>query len=201
MAMMDENLLVYVVEDDDAVLKSICALLKAHGHDTVPCASAEEFLKVFRPDQQACMVLDLRLPGMSGMELQAHLNDMQVNLPIVFLTAHGDVPIAVQALRAGAVDFIEKPAAPHRLLESIRLAGGPAYGHPYPNIPKTIVSNRLSKLTARERDVLDLLLLGKLNKEIAEELGVSQRTVEVHRSRIREKMQARGIADLIRMIG
>lgn len=199
--MQDECLLVYVVEDDEAVLDSICALLKAHGHKTVPCSSAEQFLKVFQSFERACMILDLRLPGMSGMELQAHLNSIQVNLPIVILTAHGDVPVAVQALRAGAVDFIEKPAAPHRLLDSIRIAGGPAYGRPASEVPKAIVSERLSKLTAREREVLDLLLLGKLNKEIADDLGVSQRTVEVHRSRIREKMHARGIADLIRMVG
>ncbi|MCL4119360.1 UNVERIFIED_CONTAM: hypothetical protein GTU68_030717 [Idotea baltica] len=197
----DEFFSIYVVEDDDSVSRSLCALLNAHGYETIACNSAEQFLSVYDPSRKACMVLDLRLPGMSGMQLQTHLKDIHVSLPIVVVTAHGDVPVAVQSLRAGAVHFLEKPAQADQLLEAISSAGDMLFNRTPPNIPKKIVADRLSKLTDREHEVLRHLLEGKLNKEIANELGVSQRTVEVHRSRIREKMHARGIADLIRMVG
>ncbi len=197
----EEQFSVYVVEDDDSVLKSLCALLNAHGYDTIACTSAEHFLRIFDPRLKACMVLDLRLPGMSGPQLQAHLNEIDVSIPIVVVTAHGDVPVAVQTLRAGASHFIEKPAQEDQLLEAISSAGDILFNRAPPNVPQNIVAERLAKLTEREREVLHHLLEGKLNKEIANELGVSQRTIEVHRSRIREKMHARGIADLIRMIG
>ncbi len=197
----EENLSIYVVEDDAGVLKSMCALLGAHGHATIPCASAENFLRVFDPDRKACLLLDVRLPGMSGTQLQAHLNELGISLPTVVVTAHGDVPIAVQSMRAGAIDFIEKPARAEDILNAVNMAIGMLFNRQPPVISKKIVSNRLAKLTDREREVLHHLLLGKLNKEIANELKVSQRTVEGHRSRIREKMHARGIADLIRMLG
>lgn len=192
---------IYVVEDDEAVLKSLCALLKAHKYQTIPCPTAEHFLEIYDPDLKAIMILDLRLPGMSGPQLQTHLTDNGINLPIIIVTAHGDVPIAVQAMRAGAVDFIEKPAQEDHFLDAIKTASELLFNKQPPSISKKIVADRLAKLTDREREVLHHLLLGKLNKEIASELDVSQRTVEGHRSRIREKMHARGIADLIRMVG
>jgi len=197
----EERFVIYVVEDDDAVLRSLCALLGAHGYETVPCKSAEEFLQVYEPKRKSCMVLDLRLAGMSGMQLQAKLAEMHIDLPIIVVTAHGDIPLAVRSIRAGAIDFIEKPAESGRLLEAIRSAGHVLQNRPPPEVPKKIVADRLSRLTEREQEVLRHLLDGRLNKEIAAELGISQRTIEVHRSRIREKMQARGIADLIRMVG
>lgn len=197
----DERYAIYVVEDDDAVLKSLCALLDAHGHTTIPCPSAEIFLSKFDPAIKACMILDLRLPGMSGTQLQGHLTENGINLPIVVITAHGDVPIAVKAMRAGAIDFIEKPASEGQILEAVEAAAGLLFHRQITVFPQKIIASRLAKLTDREREVLDQLLLGKLNKEIANTLDVSQRTVEGHRSRIREKMQARGIADLIRMLG
>jgi len=122
-------------------------------------------------------------------------------LPIIMLTAHGDVPLAVKSLQAGAIDFIEKPAKIDQLIDSIQVAGGNLFEQTLSSIPKKVVSERLAKLTSREHEVLEHLLEGNMNKEIAVKLGVSLRTVEVHRSRIKEKMQARGIADLIRMIG
>lgn len=192
---------VYVVEDDESVSKSLCALLNAHGHKTFPYSSAESFLKGFDPRRKACLVLDLRLPGMSGTQLQSHLIEIGVGLPIIIVTGHGDVPNAVKAMRAGAIDFIEKPAQEDRLLDAVGAAGDILFNRQPPDLPKKIVADRLSKLTEREREVMRHLLVGKLNKEIAAELGVSQRTIEVHRSRIREKMHARGIADLIRMVG
>lgn len=200
MNMPNEKFWVYVIDDDAAVLKSLCALLHAHGHVTIPCASAENFLRVFDPGLKACLLLDVRLPGMSGVQLQAHLAEMGVSLPTIILTAHGDVPVAVRAMRAGAIDFIEKPAGSEDILAAIKLAEGTLFNRQPTMVPKKIVADRMAKLTDRERSVMHHLLLGKLNKEIANELGVSQRTVEGHRSRIREKMQARGIADLIRML-
>lgn len=196
-----EQFSIYVVEDDESVLNSLCALLSSHGYETIPCVSAEQFLEVFDPNLRACLLLDLRLPGMSGMQLQSHLNEIGVNIPMVVVTAHGDISIAVRAMRAGAFDFIEKPAQTDHLLESVKSAGGLLFNRLPPSPPKKVIADRLAKLTEREREVLDYLLQGRLNKEIADELGVSRRTVEVHRSRIREKMHARGIADLIRMVG
>lgn len=201
MTNLDEHFSIYVVEDNDAVLKSLCALLQSHGYDTIPCSSAEQFLEIFEPERKACMILDLRLPEMSGIQLQTHLNGNGISIPIIMITAHGDVPIAVQAMRAGAIEFIEKPAQESQLLEAIGTAAGMIFNRQPVLVSKKIVADRLSKLTDREREVLNHLLLGKLNKEIANELNVSQRTVEGHRSRIREKMHARGIADLFRMLG
>lgn len=192
---------IYVVEDDDSVLKSLCALLSSHGHDTIPCTSAEHFLQIYDPNLRACMILDLRLPGMSGIQLQNHLRENGFLIPIVVITAHGDVPVAVRAMRAGAVDFIEKPASHEQIMDAVGMVSGLLFNRQPPIISKKIVASRLAKLTDRERDVLDHLLMGKLNKEIANELDVSQRTVEGHRARIREKMHARGVADLIRMLG
>ena len=191
---------VYVVEDDVPVLKSLCALLDAHGHQTIACETAERFLEIREPHRKACLLLDLRLPGMGGLQLLHHLNEIDAGIPIIIVTAHGDVPVAVQAMKAGAIDFIEKPARTDRLLEAVDMAQEILSNRSPPGVPKNIVADRLSKLTDREREVLQHLIIGKLNKEIAKELGISQRTVEIHRSRIREKMQARGISDLIRMM-
>jgi two-component system response regulator FixJ len=158
-------------------------------------------LKLFDPDLKACVVMELHLPGMSGSELQDYLASNGLDIPIVILTAHGDVPIAVQTLRAGAVDFIEKPAADSRLLEAIGTASELIFDRKPNRLPQQIIAQRLRSLTNRERQVLEHLLKGKLNKEIAVELNVSQRTIEAHRARIREKTRTRGIVDLIRMFG
>lgn len=197
----DKDFSIYVVEDDDAVLRSLCALLSAHGFRPIPCQTAESFLEIFDPDIKSCMILDLRLPGMSGTQLQTHLYQNGIHIPIIIITAHGDVAIAVKAMRAGAIDFIEKPASQEQILDAISMTSGLLFNKKPALVSKKIIASRLEKLTDREREVLDQLLLGKLNKEIANELKVSQRTIEGHRSRIREKMHARGIADLIRMLG
>lgn len=197
----DKDFSIYVVEDDDAVLRSLCALLSAHGFRPIPCQTAERFLEIFDPDIKSCMILDLRLPGMSGTQLQTHLYQNGIHIPIIIITAHGDVAIAVKAMRAGAIDFIEKPASQEQILDAISMTSGLLFNKKPALVSKKIIASRLEKLTDREREVLDQLLLGKLNKEIANELKVSQRTIEGHRSRIREKMHARGIADLIRMLG
>ena len=192
---------IYIVDSDPRALDTQVAFLKAAGYGTVPCGSAEQFLKLYDPERKACVVLELQLPGMSGSELQGYLASNGLDIPIVILTAHGDVPIAVQTLLVGAVDFIEKPASESRLLEAIGTASELIFDREPTRLSQKIIAQRLRSLTDREREVLDHLLKGKLNKEIALDLNVSQRTIEAHRARIREKTRARGIVDLVRMFG
>ena len=199
--MPHEPISIYVVDGDPQALQTQIAFLSAAGYAAIPCGSAEQFLKLFDPERKACVVMELRLPGMSGRELQDYLAANGLDIPIVIVTAHGDVPIAVQTLRAGAVDFIEKPAPQPRLLEAIGTASELIFAREPNRLSQQIIAQRLRSLTDREREVLEHLLKGKLNKEIAVELNVSQRTIEAHRARIREKTRTRGIVDLIRMFG
>lgn len=199
MAESAKNRRVYVVDDDLSVRASLCALLSAHGFRPAAFSSAEEFLKGFEPENSLCVFLDLRMGEMGGMKLQKHLNAKGITIPVIMLTAHGDVPLAVEAIKAGAVDFIEKPASEAQLLNAIDAAANRLADRPALIVPAGIVAERLARLTSREREVLDHLILGMTNKHIADELGISQRTVEIHRARIRDKMEARGLSDLIRM--
>lgn len=201
--MMDggvDDMLVYVVDDDAAVLRSCTILLRAHGFRVMPCDSAETFLQIYDRGAPACLVLDIRMPGMSGLDLQQLMRDADESLPTIILTGHGNVPAAVQAIKTGAIDFIEKPADEAQMLAALNEARNVLRDRPRKAIPRTEVQRRLAALTPREREVLDQLLLGRINKEIAEALGISQRTVEIHRARVREKMQARGLSDLIMML-
>ena len=199
MTVTDGSFPIFVIEDDAAVRGSLCALLDAHGHAALPCATAEDFLERFDPNSATIIILDLRLPGMNGIELQTYLNEIDARTAIIIITAHGDVPIAVNAIRAGAIDFIEKPSDLNQVLQALELAQASLSNSSVAAVPRQVISERKAKLTDRENQVLERLLQGKLNKEIADELGISRRTVEVHRARVREKMHARGIADLIRM--
>ncbi len=194
------NARVYIVDDDEPVRASLCALLAAHRYDAVGAASAEEFLEQFEPRDALCALIDLRMPGMGGMELHRLLSDRGIAVPVIILTAHGDVPLAVEAMKRGAIDFIEKPASESQLLSAIETAGHHLSNRQQPGLADGVVSERLARLTGREREVLSYLVLGMTNKHIADELGISQRTVEIHRSRIREKLEARSLADLIRMM-
>ena len=192
--------LIHVVDDDVSVRDSLCALLVAHGYQAVASATGEEFLATLRPAETLCAFIDLRMPGMNGIELQKVLAMTARAIPVIILTAHGDVPLAVEAMKAGTIDFIEKPASEAQLLAAIEAAANIHANRPQASVPQGVVLERLSRLTGREKEVLDHLILGMTNKHIADELGISQRTVEIHRARIREKMEARGLADLIRMM-
>ncbi len=195
-----EKLQVYVVDDDPSVRKSLCALLKSHGFVALPFDSGEAFLASLDSDRAGCVMLDLRMPGMGGLEIQSRLKQLGIRIPIIMITGHGDVPVAVEAMKAGAVDFIEKPASETQLLNALATAGDIVANRPLKSVPADVVKARLARLTSRERQILDHMLLGKTNKLIAEELNISQRTVEIHRSRVREKMEAHGLSDLIRML-
>ncbi|MCG6113938.1 MAG: response regulator [Mesorhizobium sp.] len=195
-----ERIRVYIVDDDPSVLDSLRALLTAHRFEVVPTNSAEEFLLLYEPTVPACLLLDLRMQGMSGMELQAELSQTAPGLPIIILTGHGDIPLAVRAMKLGAIDFIQKPGSQEQLLAAIDQARDYLGNRSHLALSPDEVARRLARLTSREREVLDHLVQGQTNKFIADQLGISQRTVEIHRARIREKLEAKGLADLIRMM-
>lgn len=195
-----DSIRLYLVDDDLMVLRSLCALVTAHGFNAVPFASAEAFLSDYDPQKPGCLLLDIKMPGMDGLRLQAKLNEMGDNLPIIILTGHGDVPAAVQAMKQGAIDFIEKPVRVDTLLRAIDDAISRLGEEPPKNVPGDEVERRLSRLTNREREVLEHLILGKINKHIAVDLGISRRTVEIHRARVQTKMEANSLADLIRLM-
>ena len=185
----------------DGELCALASLLAADGLQTRAFISAEAFLEAFDRNAPTVLVSSVELPGLNGLELQAYLNEINASTPVIFITNNASVSVAVQALRAGTYDFIEDTTDCERILDSVRQALAVVASRPLPLPSKTVVAQRLGNLTEREREVLSHLLEGKMNKEIADVLSVSRRTIEVHRARIREKMQARGIADLLRMMG
>jgi two-component system response regulator FixJ len=191
---------VFVVDDDQAVRDSLQQLLQAVGLRVQTYVSARDFLLAYRPDTPGCLVLDIRMPGMGGLDLQAQLVEQGVQLPIIFLTGHGDVPAAVRALKAGAMDFLQKPVNSQSLLDLVQQAirrDGEARAQ---SAERSEVVRRLATLTPREREVLDRMVAGKANKVIAVELAISERTVEFHRGKIMKKMCARSLAELVNMV-
>ncbi|HUP24419.1 MAG TPA: response regulator [Thermoanaerobaculia bacterium] len=195
----DTGATVFVVDDDDAVRDSLCMLLESVGLRYRSYPSAAEFLLAYKPDHAGCLVLDIRMPGMSGIELQERLNEIGAILPVIFITGHGDVPLAVKAMRAGAVDFLQKPYNEQELLDRIHRALQGDGDRRRELLERDLIVRRHGKLTPREREVFDLIVQGKPNKVVASDLGVSQRTVEIHRSRVMEKMEATSFAHLMNM--
>jgi two-component system response regulator FixJ len=190
---------IFLVDDDAAVVRSTAALLSTRGFEVRTWPSAVAFLADYDGQEPSCLLLDVRMPGMTGLELQQELRARGARLPIVIMTGHADVTMAVRAMRAGAVDFIEKPFAPTALwrsLERVLRRDEAAGAEPPPEAREA-----LGRLTDRERGVLELLVRGHTNKEIAHRLEISQRTVEVHRARIKTKLNAQGLADLMRIMG
>jgi FixJ family two-component response regulator len=191
---------VFIVDDDEAVRGSLRLLLKSVGLVPAPLASAREFLQKYDPGQPGCLVLDVRMPEMSGLELQEQLNRLGAVIPVIFITGHGDVPMAVEAMQAGAFDFLQKPFRDQDLIDRIQRALEKDGANRAVLEERAVIRQRLESLTPREREVLDMVASGKANKVMASDLGVSQRTVEIHRARVMEKMGASSLAQLVRMI-
>lgn len=191
---------VFIVDDDEAVRSSLRLLLKSVGLGATAMPSAQEFLANYDPQQPGCLILDVRMPGMSGLELQQQLNLRGAVIPVIFITGHGDIPMAVEAMQHGAFDFLQKPFRDQDLIDRIQRALVRDRTNRAELAEKSHVRQRFELLTPREREVLALVTSGKPNKVMAAELGVSQRTVEIHRSRVMEKMRASSLAQLVRMM-
>jgi FixJ family two-component response regulator len=192
--------LITVVDDDAAARSSLRLLLKSLGLAAVAYESATDFLAAYDPEQPGCLLLDIRMPGMSGLELQQQLNLRGAITPIIFITGHGDVPMAVEAMQHGAFDFLQKPFRDQDLLDRVQKALARDRAIRDQLRGQESIQRRLESLTAREHDVLGLVAGGDPNKIIAHKLGISQRTVEIHRARVMEKMSAESVADLVHMV-
>lgn len=196
---MQTSEIVHVIDDDEGVREGLCALLDAKGYVAQPHASCEDFLNGFSADAVLCIVADLRMPGMGGLDLQAHLLENSVDLPFIVITGHGDVSSAVRALKSGAADFIEKPIDGKLFIAAVERAVVARRAVKTQLEAAGLAQERVSALTPRERDVLCHLVEGSPNKIIAHRLGISPRTVENHRARLMVKMQADSVAELVRM--
>ena len=197
--MMDAEALVFVVDDDAPMRESLQNLLRSVGLRVEAFASAQEFLRSTRPDVPGCLVLDVRLPGLSGLELQQRMAEGDPHMPIIFITGHGDIPMTVQAMKAGAVEFLTKPFRDQELLDAIHQALARDRHAREQRAQSEALRRRYRTLTPRERDVLALVVTGLLNKQIAGELGTSEASVKVHRQHVMAKMGAGSLAALVRM--
>jgi len=195
----DSHPQVYVIDDDESMRRSVKRLLKSHGFEAETFSSAGDFLSLERAAGPACLVLDLSLPGMSGIDLQKEMEKRKIDLPIVFITGYGDIPTSVEAMKGGAVDFLTKPFNTKALLEAIARAMARARGDEKRRLQRTAVEKRIGALTPRELEVMRLVIKGMLNKQIASQLGTSIKTIKVHRSRVMQKMEAESVADLVRL--
>jgi two-component system response regulator FixJ len=192
--------IVFIVDDEPAIRDSLALLLRSVGLRTRAYASAAEFLAAFRPVAHACLLADVRMPGMSGLELQETLRARGVRLPAIILTGHGDIAMAVRAMKAGAADFLEKPFNDQVLIDAVHRALAEAVQAPAGRAAdRAAIEARVQTLSPREREVMQLVVDGRPNKVIATRLGLSTRTVEVHRAKVMEKMQAGSLAELVRM--
>lgn len=194
-----QNMIVCIVDDDEAVRDSLGVLLETMGYAIRAFESGPDFLDNCTTLETACVLLDVRMPKMSGLEVQKRLTEIRPDLPVIIVTGHGDVPMAVQAMQAGAVDFIEKPFQEEALLASVENAANQAVRAHHQDEIKAEIEVNMARLTPREREVFDQLVVGHANKVVARALDCSPRTVEIHRARILEKMEATSVAQLVRM--
>ena len=196
--MKDEKPVVYVVDDDPSVLKSLERLLRSACFDVETFSSALEFLNFQHPDAPGCLILDVKMPELDGLELQGRLADRDITFPVIFITGHGTVPMSVQAMKAGAVDFLQKPFLDRDLMDVVSRAIASDQRGRREQRELGKLRERLQTLTPREYEVLRLVVTGMLNKQIAFDLGTSEKTIKVHRARVMEKLNAESLADLVR---
>jgi RNA polymerase sigma factor (sigma-70 family) len=196
--MPEQKPIIYIVDDDPSVRQSTELLLKSVGFNVKTFVSAQDFLKANLQEDLGCLILDVRMPGISGLDLQEKLVSSKTPLPVIFITGHGTVPMSVRAMKAGAVDFLQKPFEEQDLLDAINRAVTRQRERKSKKDEADELQQRLKALTAREHEVFSLLVTGMANKEIAHKLGASERTVKAHRAQIMEKMNAGSLADLIR---
>ena len=193
---------VFVVDDDRAARESLSWLIGSVHLRVASFASAAEFLAAYPPGQPGCLITDVRMPGLSGLDLQAELSRREIGIPVIVVTGHGDVPMAVRAMKAGALDFVEKPFNDQVLIDLVQKAVAKSLAAARGQGEKRGVQTRIEQLTPRERQVLDMIVAGDSNKGIAHVLGISEKTVEAHRAHVMEKMRARSLAELMKfMIG
>ncbi|HKD86046.1 MAG TPA: response regulator transcription factor [Terriglobales bacterium] len=197
---MTETPIVFVVDDDASVRSSLRFLLSTVGLQAETFDSANSFLQRKRSDAPSCLVLDVRLPGLSGLDFQRELAERNISIPIVFLTGHGDIPMSVRAMKAGAVEFLTKPFRDQDLLDAVRIALDRDRARREQEMEMADIRRRFDSLTSREQEVVSMVVAGMLNKQIAAELGTAESTVKVQRSRAMEKMKATSLAELIQMI-
>jgi RNA polymerase sigma factor (sigma-70 family) len=196
---MTDKAMIYVVDDDPAIREALRSLLRSVGHPVETFGSAPEFLLRKPVDAPGCLILDVRLPGLSGLELQRELGEADVRIPIIFISGHGDIPISVRAIKAGAVDFLSKPFRDRQLLDAIREALERDRAERAERAEKRALHQCFDMLTPREREVMGLVVSGRPNKQIAAELGISEITVKIHRGQVMRKMQAGSLAALVQM--
>ena len=197
--MTEAHPIVFVIDDDASIRNALKGLISSVGLHVELFGSAQEFLRSSRPDAPSCLVLDVRLPGISGLDFQRELARANIHIPIIFITGHGDIPMSVRAMKAGAVEFLTKPFRDQDLLDAIQVALERDRARRQQEAEIAVLQERFESLTPREREVLPLVVSGLLNKQIAAEIGTSETTAKVHRSQLMRKMGADSLADLVRM--
>jgi FixJ family two-component response regulator len=197
--MKESDPIVFVIDDDQLIRDGIQSLIRSIGLRAQTFASAPEFMLTKRPDAPACLILDVRMPGLSGLDLQRQLSDADILIPIIFITGHGDIPMTVRAMKDGAMEFLTKPVRGQDLLDAVQKAIALDTESRRDRANLAQVRRRFDSLTPREREVLNLVVAGLLNKQIADELGMSELTVKTHRAHVMEKTRAESLAQLVRM--